>query len=157
MYRVTCVFLLVPLLSYGQAASAPTEWAAVERIAAGERIEVQLLDYKTLKGTFDHTTANVVYLQRAGKTIEARRDEVRRLWRRKHGHGGSGALIGGIAGAALLGVYGGTHMESGPNGEGLAAAAAGVTVIGALIGAGVGYGIGHGKLQLVYRAPRCPK
>jgi len=154
MHRVTCVFLLVPLLLAGQTTSPPTAWAAVERIAAGERIEVQLLDYKTLKGTFDHVTADAVYLQRAGKTIEARRDAVRRLWRRKHGHGGSGALIGGIAGAALLGVYGGTHMESGPNGEGLAAAAAGVTVIGALIGAGLGYGIGHGKLQLVYQAPK---
>ena len=52
------------------------------------------------------------YLQPAGKTIEARRDEVRRLWRRKHGHGGSGALIGGIGGAVALAAVGDTHMES---------------------------------------------
>ena len=89
------------------------------------------------------------YLQRAGKTIEARRDEVRRLWRRKHGHGGSGALIGGIGGAVALAAVGDTHMESVQTDKASRGGHGGVAV--------VGYGIGHGKLRLAYRAPTPPK
>jgi hypothetical protein len=65
--------LLWPLLAAGRT-PPPTEWAAVEGIAAGSRIEVQSMDYKTLKGTFDHATADTVHLRQADKITEARRD-----------------------------------------------------------------------------------
>lgn len=152
MHRTVCAFVLLPLLAAG-GTPPPTEWAAVERIAAGERIEVQLSTGKTVKGRIDHATADAAYLTGKEKTVEVRRVDVQRLSRRKAGHGGSGALIGGAAGAALLGAYGGTHLESGPS-KGFGAAVAGVAVVGALVGAGVGYGIGHGRLELVYQAPK---
>jgi len=156
MYKTICVLLLLPLLAAGQVASMLSPWNAVERIAAGERIQVQSTDYKTLKGTFDHATADVVYLQHAGQTIEARRDGVRRLWRRKPGHGGRWAIVGGVAGAAALGVFGGTHLEN-KGGADFAGATAGVSALGAIIGTAVGYGIGHGKLELLYQAPKKAK
>lgn len=156
MCRTICALLLLPVLAAGQVAPTLSPWNAVERIAAGERIEVQSMDYKTLKGTFDHATADVVYLQHGGKNIEARRDEVRSLWRRKPGHGGRWAIVGGVAGAAALGVFGGTHLEN-KGGADFAGAAAGVAALGAIIGAGVGYGIGHGKLELIYQAPKTAK
>lgn len=150
MYRPVGALLLLPLLAAGQISRAPSPWNAVERIVAGERIEVQLMDYTTLKGTFDHATGDVVYLGRAGKTVEARRVDVRRLWRRKSGHGGRWAIVGGLVGAAAL--CGGLcpYLESGP-GKGYAGAVAGTAALGAIIGAGVGYGVGHGKLALVYQ------
>jgi hypothetical protein len=59
--------LLFPLQAAAE--TAPTEWAVVQGIAAGARIEVQSIDYKTLKGTFGHATADVVYLLRRMQTI----------------------------------------------------------------------------------------
>lgn len=51
MYRSICVLLLLPSLVGAQGSSALPQWEAVEKVAVGERIEVQLMDYKTLTGS----------------------------------------------------------------------------------------------------------
>jgi hypothetical protein len=149
MYRIVCVFLLVPLLVTGEVRSMPTDWAAVERLAAGERVEVQLPAGKNLKGTIDHVTADAAYIQRGSKTVEVRREQVMRLSRLKPGHGARWAIIGAVAGAGAAGAFGVRYME---HETGYGGAVAGTVGLGGLIGAGLGYVLGHGRPVLIYQA-----
>lgn len=50
MCRTICAALLIPLLAAAQSASTPDPWEGVERIATGERIQIQLHDYSALAG-----------------------------------------------------------------------------------------------------------
>jgi len=153
MYRTICATLLIPFLAAAQSASTPDAWEAVERIAAGERVQIQLHDYSAMSGRLDHATADAVYVLHGGKTTEVRRDNVRKVYRRKPGHGSMWAAIGAVAGAGALGGGFGPRIESGPS-KAYGAAVAGTVALGAIIGAGVGYGLGHGRLELIYRAPK---
>jgi hypothetical protein len=150
MHRSICVFLLLLSLLTGQIAAAPSDWAAVEQLAAGERIAATLSSGKTLKGKVDHVTPASVFVERRGKTIEVKRGDVARLYRLKAGAGAKWAMIGAAIGAGAGGALGGAVME---RETGFGAAMAGTVALCALIGAGVGYLIKGGKSVLIYSAP----
>jgi hypothetical protein len=150
MHRSIGVFLLLLSLLTGQIAAAPSDWAVVERLAAGERIAADLSTGKTFKGKVDHVTPASVFIERRGKTIELKRGEVARLYRLKAGHGAKWAVIGAAIGAGAGGALGGAVLE---RETGFGGAMAGTVALCALIGAGVGYLIRGGKSVLIYSAP----
>ena len=151
MCKRICVCLLLPALAAGQVSSAAMQWVVVERIATGERVEVELSSGKRLKGTIDHVTAEAAYARIGRQTVEVQRDRVKRLHWRKHGHGARWATIGAAVGAGGVGAAGAAIMEKK---IGYGGAVAGMVGLGALLGAGIGYGLGHGKSVLLYEAPR---
>ncbi|MBI3665890.1 MAG: hypothetical protein HY236_06640 [Acidobacteria bacterium] len=87
MHRTACVLLLLFCLLAGPITAANADWAAVEGLPAGERIQVDLSTGKTLKGTIDHLTAETVYLRSKDKTLNANRQDVTRVYRQKPGKG----------------------------------------------------------------------
>ncbi len=150
MHRSICVFLLLLSLLIGQITAAPSDWAAVEQLAAGERIEAALSTGKTLKGKVDHVTPASVFIERRGKTIEVKRGDVARLYRLKAGAGAKWAIIGAAIGAGAGGAVGAAILE---RKSGFGGAMAGMVAFVGLIGAGVGYLLKGGKSVLIYRAP----
>jgi len=149
MYRVIGVLLLVPCLVESQV-SATADWAAVEGLAAGERVEVELSTGKSVSGKIDHVTLESVFVQRGKKTTEVRRQEVSRVYRQKSGAGAKWAAIGALLGAGAGGGAGAASME---RESGFGGAMAGTVVLGGALGAGAGYLLGHGKSVLVYKTP----
>jgi hypothetical protein len=148
MHRIISVLLLVPCLAAGPN-SATADWAVVESLAVGERIQVELSIGKSVNGKIDHVTPEAVFVQHGSQTTEIRRHEVNRLYRQKSGAGAKWAAIGALIGAGA-GVGGGAAtMEKEKGYEG---AVAGTVALGGLLGAGVGYLLGRGKSVLVYNA-----
>ena len=152
MRKVYCLFLLLPSLVAARE-PAPSDWAAIQGMAAGERIEVQLDDNTMRIGPLDHATAEAVFLRRDGGALEIPRAQVWKICQRRKGHRGTWALIGGVAGAAAFGGIYGPNIESGPS-KNVGAAAVGVVAVGAMAGAGAGYVIGRGKLEVIYHVPK---
>ena len=150
MHRGICAFLLLFSLMTGQMNAAPSDWAAVQQLAPGQRIAVDLSTGGTVNGKLDHVTSDSVFVLRGSKTIEVKIADVDRLYSRKSGHGGRWALIGAAVGAAAGGAVGAGTME---REIGYAGAVAGTVVLFAAIGAGLGYAFGHGKSVLIYKAP----
>ncbi|MBI3666526.1 MAG: hypothetical protein HY236_09950 [Acidobacteria bacterium] len=148
--KVICVTVLLPCL-VGQTFAATSEWAAVQSLAAGERIEVSLATGKTLNGNIDHVTAEAVYLQSRTQTVAIRCDEISGLYTKKKKSWIKPVLIGSAVGAAAAGIAAPKTLE---HETGYAGAVAGTVAFGALIGAGVGYlAKGSGK-SLVYESAR---
>lgn len=150
MHRGICVFLLLFSLLTGQMSATPSDWAAVQQLAAGERIEVGLFIGGSLKGKLDHATPEAVFVRQGSKTVEVKIGDVERVYRWQSGHGGRWALIGAAAGAGAGGAVGAGIME---HEKGYAGAVAGTVVLLSAIGAGLGYAFGHGKSVLIYKAP----
>lgn len=150
MRRRVCVFLLLLFLLAGQMIAAPSDWAVVEQLAAGQRIEAALSTGKTLKGKVDHVTPASVFIERRGKTVEVKRGDVARLYRWKAGAGAKWAMIGAAIGAGAGGALGGVILE---RESGFGGAMAGTVVLGAAIGAGLVYIIRGGKPVLIYSEP----
>lgn len=150
MHRGICVFLLLLSLLAGQIIAAPSDWAVVEQLASGQRIEAALSNGKTLKGKVDHVTPASVFIERRGKTIELKRVDVARLYRWKAGAGAKWAIIGAAIGAGAGGALGGVILE---RESGFAGAMAGTVALFGAIGAGLGYLIRGGKSVLIYSAP----
>jgi hypothetical protein len=59
---------------------------------------------KNLNGVIDHVTAEAVYLQSRKQTIEVRREDIGRLYRKKDKSRIKPVLIGAAAGAAVAGI-----------------------------------------------------
>jgi hypothetical protein len=149
MHRIICVLLLVPCL-VAAPNSATADWAAVESLAAGERIQVELSTGKFVNGKIDHVTSESVFVQHGRQTTEVRRQEVNRLYRQKSGAGAKWAAIGALIGAGAGGGAGAAVLE---RESGFGGAMAGTVALGGALGAGVGYLLGRGKSVLVYKAP----
>jgi hypothetical protein len=150
MYQSTCVFLLLLCLATGQITAAPSDWAVVEQLTAGQRIEASLSTGSSVKGKVDHVTPASVFIERRGKTIEVKRVDVARLYRWKAGAGAKWALIGAAIGAGAGGALGAVILE---RESGFGGAMAGTIALCGAIGAGVGYLLRSGKMVLIYSAP----
>jgi hypothetical protein len=110
MHRIISVLLLVPCLAAGPN-SATADWAVVESLAVGERIQVELSIGESVNGKIDHVTPEAVFVQHGSQTTEIRRHEVNRLYRQKSGAGAKWAAIGALIGAGA-GVGGGAATIS---------------------------------------------
>ena len=145
MHRMISVLLLVPCL-VAAPNSVTANWAAVESLAAGERIQVELSTGKFVNGKVDHVTPESVFVQHGRQTTEVRRQEVNRLYRQKSGTGAKWAANGALIGAGAAGGAGAAVLE---RGSGFGGAVAGTVALGGALGAGVGYLLGHPKSVLV--------
>jgi sRNA-binding regulator protein Hfq len=148
MHRIICVLLLVPCL-VAVPNSATADWAAVQSLAAGERIQVHLFNGKILDGRINRVTSDAVFVERRSQTTEVPRQDVSRVYRQKPGSGGKWAIIGALIGAGAGGAGGAATMEKE---MGYGGAVAGSVALGGLLGAGTGYLLKHGKSVLVYQA-----
>jgi hypothetical protein len=148
---LVAVTLLVTTVFTQTVSAANADWAAVERLPAGERIRVKLSTGKTLNGTIDHVTEEAVYLRSKDKTLNASRQDVAHLYREKPGNGKKGALIGAAIGAGAGAGTGAAIME---RESGFGGAVAGTVAFFASVGAGLGYALGRrGTSVLIYSAP----
>jgi len=148
--KMTCAAVSLCCL-VGQILGASSDWAVVQGLAAGERIQLDLTTGKILKGRIDHVTADAVYLQTQSQTAAVSRDEISRLYVTKKRNWAKPVLIGAAAGAAAAGIAAPRFLE---HESGYAGAVAGTVVLGAVVGAGVGcIARGSGKL-LIYESPR---
>ncbi len=146
--RVGCVFVALAVFA-SQMQAASQEWAVVQGLAPGARVQVSLRDGKTVSGSIDHVTVDAVYLQTKKETVTISRDEISRLYVKKKQRSALIILAGAGAGAAVGGAVGAKLME---NENGYAPAVAGSVALFALVGAGVG-ALARGSGQsLVYKA-----
>jgi len=147
-FRMMCVTVLLFCL-VGQTLAATSDWVAVQRLVAGDRVEVRLSTGKTTAGAIDHVTADAVYLQTQTGAIS--RDEIRQLYVKRRGNRGRRVLIGAGVGAAAAAVAAPRIME---HETGYGGAVAGTVVFGAVVGAVVGLLVrGSGKSLLYESSP----
>ncbi|MFN7994214.1 MAG: hypothetical protein U0Q18_11455 [Bryobacteraceae bacterium] len=148
--KTICIAILLPCL-VGQVFAANSDWAAVQGLAAGQPIRVQLTTGKTLNGTVDRVTPEAIYVQTRTQSTEIRRDEINRIALKKKRNWALPVLVGAGAGAAVGGVAGSQVME---RESGYGGAVAGTAVAGAAIGALIGYAAKGSGQTLVYEARR---
>jgi hypothetical protein len=147
-FAAMCATLL-PLCLTRPAFGATSDWAAVQGLAAGVRVHVSLTSGKNLNGVMDHVTADAVCMQSRKQTIEVRREEIGRLYRKKDKSRIKPVLIGAAAGAAVAGIAAPRTME---HETGYGGAVTGTVVLGAAVGAGVGrLASGPGE-SLIYKS-----
>jgi hypothetical protein len=143
------VAVLLPCL-VGHGLAASSDWARVQSLASGARLQVSLTTHEQVEGRLDHVTSDALYLVGKKQTREVRRDGISRVYLNRKGSWTKGVLIGTAAGAGIGGVVAPLTME---HEIGYGAAVAGTVVLAALIGAGVGYLVtAHGGRTLIYEA-----
>jgi hypothetical protein len=151
MYRMLATLMFLPWLTVAAVTTATGDWSAVEALATQDRIQVTLFNGNSITGTVDHVTSVALYVTRHKDTTEVRREDVRRVEKKKSGHALRWALVGAAAGAGAGGGIGAATMEKEP---GRAGAIGGTVGLCALIGAGIGYFAGHGHSTVIYEAAR---
>jgi hypothetical protein len=150
MFRRLIAFLLIGFLLSGQVFAATSDWGAVQALAMGERVQVNLATGKTIKGKLDHVTSESVFLQIDGKVTEVSQKEISRLYLKKKGSWQKSTLLGTAIGAAAGGGIAAGVME---RETGFGGAVAGTVALFAAIGAGIGYAMRPGKSVLIYEVP----
>ena len=149
MFRGASTFLLIGVLLSSQVSAATEDWSAVQALAAGEKIQVNLSTGERLTAKLDHVTSDSVFLRIDEKVREVARKDVGRLYLIKRGNWAKPTMIGMSMGAAAGGGIGAGIMEKE---EGYAGAVAGTVALFAAIGAGIGYILRSHRSILVYEA-----
>ncbi len=142
--------------SAGQNASA--EWAAVQSLASGEKVKVELKDGKKVEGRLLNVSNTSLTLERKNKPTDFGRDSIAKVYRFVKKSAGrsiakSTAIGAGVGFGAGLGVsLAAGQYEDLDTGE-LVGILGG---IGAAIGAGIGALVGsfgsHERRELVYQS-----
>jgi hypothetical protein len=147
------LLLTQPPTLLAQEATSQQSWAAVEALAAGDKLRVETKSGEQIEGKHTGLSDSALTLSRKGRTMSLNRTDVRRIYRLGGGSRVKSALIGtgvgaglGVGGAAAaLGATGGSD-ETG-------AFIAIVSLLGAGIGAAVGAAAGKGtKRTLIYES-----
>ncbi|MGH9841311.1 MAG: hypothetical protein ACREEM_21365 [Blastocatellia bacterium] len=135
------------------------DWEVVRQLLTGEKVQIEKKDGKKLTGVKAGATDVELYIERKGKTVDLKREEVRRVWRvappsrkKQWLFGGIGAGVGlaaglGIATGLALKQCGGSCTGEG---VGIVAAIVGLPAGGAVAGVTLA---GDGKRTLLYTAP----
>ena len=135
------------------------DWEVVRQLFTGEKVVIEKKDGKKLTGVKAGATDAELYIERRGKTVDLKRDEVQRIWRvaqpsrkKQWLFGGIGAGVGLVAG---LGVATGLALKQcggscTDEGVGMVAAVVGLPAGGAAAGVALA---GGGKRTLIYAAP----
>lgn len=130
-------------------------WDNLNRLQAGQKIQVVQMDMKSLEGRFLGFTDEMISLRVKKDEIAVPREEVVRVSLRGKGKRGLSALVGAGLGAALGAIIG----RAGVSGPTQAGETELVTWGGAIIGAGAGAGVGAavpfiGGYETIYRVKR---
>lgn len=140
--------LRVSLLSAVALCAQSGDWAQVQALAPGARIEVKRFSAgPVLRGTVESVSADALAVQSRDQTVSLDRSEVRRVRIRSKGRTKSGRITGAVAlgGLGILGVV-------------VADGSAGGKAAGVGIFAGLGYLIGWAfdapMRVTVYEAPK---
>ena len=151
--RLWTLPLLMTIFSVSLQAQEPGKqsWDNLNRLQAGQKIQLVQMDMKSLKGTFLGFTDEMISLRVNKDEVAVRREDVLRVSLRGKRRRGVSALLGAGLGLVLGGTIG-------------AAAGAGSgevihTAVGAWLGAGVGAGVGAavpfiGGNETIYRVKR---
>lgn len=151
MGRIILATVTMLSLLATQASAATSNWAVLQALGSGERIEVHLANGSKLSGELERVTPETLYVAVRSGTVGVPRAEVGRVYTKSKGNRLAAMLIGTAAGAGVGGGLGGRYME---NETGYGGAVAGCVGLGALIGMGVGAAVSKGsKKTLVYEAP----
>lgn len=141
-----------------QTDNAKGDWAAVQAVPAGEKLNLRLKDGKKAEGNLQSVSATTLTLSKDNKTTDFSRDAIAKVYRviqKSRGKSiAKGALIGagiGFAGGAGVGLAAGQYEDLGT---------AELVGIFGLLGAGIGAGIGavassfgkKQKLVLIYES-----
>jgi len=144
----TVIALALPLVLH--AAGLEGDWNRVERLRAGQSIEVVDEKMRTHRGEFGTAGAEELSLQTANGPLILKRESVARVTVRENSKRArnalTGAAIGGAAGIALGAIVDKRFSNEGRSGVGYA--------ICAPLGAGLGAGLGAAApgFETVYRA-----
>ncbi len=156
LFSLTMIFLVLltqPLFVAAQNVSAQSDWAAVQNLSAGARLQIETKDGKRQKGTLDVVSATAVTLRGNGRNTSVSKDDVQKIYQLRGGSRVTTGLIGAAVGAgggagaaaALLGATGGSDDTTGILGKGI--------LIGLGIGAAIGVAVGkNGRRTLVYES-----
>ncbi len=154
MFRIVIATLLIGSLLSVQLFAETGDWAAVQALAVGERIQVDVSSGKMLRGSLDRVTSDSLFVKIDARVTEVSQKDVSRVFILRKSNWRKTTLIGaGIGAGAGAGIGAGSVSKE----FGYGAAVAGVVAIFAAIGAGVGYAFRSNKPMLVYRAPSRPR
>lgn len=81
--RMISAVLLALCLCGGDVLAATVDWAAVQGLAPGDRIEVDLLTGKIVTGTVDHVGSASVFVPSGGKVVEVPSANIGQLYKKK--------------------------------------------------------------------------
>lgn len=147
------IMLISSPLAMAQSPTASGDWRAVQALAPGEEIVVNLKDGRGVKGKLASVTDTELNLTRNNKNETLGRDRIFQIYQRKRkAEKGKYAAIGaGIGAGAGLGI--GLAKNSPPVDDGEIYPIAGA-ILGAGIGAAGGFLFGQAKRKrvLVYQA-----
>jgi hypothetical protein len=135
-----------------QDAPGQPDWAAVQAIAKGKKLAIEMKNGERIEGKLNNTSNTGLELISKNKTVSVNRTEIRRIYRLSGGSrlkaaligAGVGAGVGAGAGAGFLGASGGSDSA----GDYMV----GATLVGAGIGAAIGAIAGGSKRTLIYES-----
>lgn len=147
------VILIHPTFAIAQGPVVGGDWTAVQEVAPGQELVVELKDGKSLKGKLNSATADELSIIRKNKSENIQRDRIAQVYRVKgKAEKGKYAAIGAGIGAGVgLGI--GLAQNSPPKDDGEIYPIV-ATPLGAGIGAAVGFLFGQTKRKrvLIYQA-----
>ena len=145
--------MLMAIFSVSLQAQKPGKdsWDNLNRLQAGQKVQVVQMDMKSLKGTFLGFTDEMISLRVKNNEVGVHREEVVRVSLGGKRKRGLSALVGAGLGFGLGAAVGPAVASSGE--PGLDAG------VGAIIGAGAGAGVGAavpfiGGYETIYRVKR---
>lgn len=133
-----------------RAASAPSDWSAVQTLSPGQKIIVRTKDGDRLTGTFDSASDLLINFTDGGRKVSLARDGIRLVQLNRGKSRWKGALLGAAVGGGGGLAAGGWVYSQGDFNQ---VVVHGSALIGAGIGAGIGAAFGKGnKNETVYEA-----
>ena len=147
------LLLTQPPTLLAQEATSQQSWAAVEALAAGDKLRVETKSGEHIEGKHTELSDSALTLSRKGQTMSLNRTDIRRIYRLGGGSWVKSTLIGTGVGAGVgVGVAAAALGATGGSDE-TAAFIAIVSLLGAGIGAAVGAAAGKGaKRMLIYES-----
>lgn len=136
-----------------QEATGSPDWAAVLNLSPGDKLEVATKNFVTVRGRFVSANEAELVLSENKQTVRLRRDEVKRVHRRRGPSRKGGAVLGALVGGGVgFGVGATLYL---PYRDDIAPEVVpAFTLLGAGIGAGIGAALGKGQKDLfIYEAP----
>ncbi len=152
---VTMLLTLFPHLVSAQTGLA--SWDNLNRLQAGQEIQVVQMDMKSLKGTFLGFTEEALSLRVKIDEVAVPREEVLRVSLRGKPKRSTSALVGAALGAGLGAV---ASVAACASGSGTCGGEPGLhAFVGAIVGAGAGAGLGAAvpfipSSESIYRVER---
>lgn len=128
--------------------AAQGAWSAVETVAPGNELVIDMKSGERIQGRFAGATAATLIITQKKTDIRIERGEIQRVFRHRSTSHSKGALTGAAVGGAA-GIISGVGVHSAAKGD----IVPGMTPALGLVGAGIGAIFGRGRKKvLLYEA-----